>query len=136
LANQLANAFISLVARKKTAKAGAPLWDTTKFAVGQILSMRTYYNVKAIAGNVITVEDQNGTTMQVSQNIVEKMASGTHFAKEVPMNMTGLAELLETFSDTVFTVSFHKQPSVEGAKEALDKLTLNDIKANSAQIAK
>lgn len=102
LANQLANAFISLVARKQTAKAAAPLWDPKQLAVGQVLSMRTYYNVKIIAENTLTVEDQNGTTMQVSRNIVEKMASGTHFAKEVPMTMTGLAELLEGFSDTVF----------------------------------
>ncbi len=64
---------------------------------------------------MITVVDQNGTTMQVSRNIIEKMASGSHFAKEVPMNMTALAELLETLSDTVFTVCFHKQASVENA---------------------
>jgi hypothetical protein len=48
------------------------------------------------------------------------MASGTHFAKEVPMNMTALAELLETFYDTVFTVCFHKQATVDSAKETLD----------------
>lgn len=100
LAQQLANAFISLVSRKK--KEGAALWDTKQLAVGQVLSMSTYYNVKAIAGTVITVEDHNGTTMNVSKNIIEKMASATHFKREVPMNMTSLAELLETFSDTVF----------------------------------
>jgi hypothetical protein len=44
--------------------------------------------------------------MNVSKDIVEKMASGSHFAKEVALNMTSLAELLETFSDTVFTVTF------------------------------
>jgi hypothetical protein len=43
------------------------------------------------------------------------MASASHFAKEVPMNMTGLAELLEQCSDTVFTVQFHKQPNKEAA---------------------
>jgi hypothetical protein len=46
--------------------------------------------------------------MHVSRDIVEKMASASHFAKEVPMNMTGLAELLEELSDTVFTVQFNK----------------------------
>lgn len=70
--------------------------------------MTTYYNVKQIGADRITVEDQNGTTMHVSQNIIEKMASGTHHAKEVGMNMTALAELLETCKDTVFTCCFHK----------------------------
>lgn len=77
--------------------------------------MRTYYNVDSIAGDLITVVDQNGTKMHVSKNIIEKMASGTHFTKEVPMNMTALAELLENLSDTVFSVCFHKQPTVDNA---------------------
>jgi len=82
--------------------------------------MKTYYNVTGIAGNTINVEDENGTQMQVSKDILEKMFSATHFAKEVPMTMTGLAELLETCSDTVLTVCFHKQATVERAKELLD----------------
>lgn len=85
-----------------------------------------------IAGNTVTVDDQNGTTMQVSRDIVEKMSSGSHHAKEVPMTMTGLAELMETFSDTVFTVCFHKQPSVESAKETLEKLSLAELKKQAS----
>ncbi len=60
-----------------------------------MLSQTTYYNVKEIAGDRITVEDQHGGLMHVSRDIVEKMASATHYAKEVGTNMTGLAELLE-----------------------------------------
>ena len=66
--------------------------------------------------------------MNVSRDIVEKMASGSHSAKEVAMNMTGLAELLETFSDTVFTVTFYKQATVERAKELLDGTSVSDLK--------
>jgi hypothetical protein len=55
LSNQLANAFISLVARKK--KAGPALWDTKQLAEKQVLSMTTYFNVAGIAGNIVTVQD-------------------------------------------------------------------------------
>lgn len=89
--------------------------------------MSTYYNVTGIAGDSITVDDQNGTTMQVSKNIIEKMSSGTHFNKEVAMSMTALAELLENFFDTVFTVCFHKQATPESAKAALELTSYKDL---------
>jgi len=37
------------------------------------------------------------------------MSSATHFDREVGMNMTGLAELLSSISDTIFSVQFRKQ---------------------------
>jgi hypothetical protein len=66
--------------------------------------------------------------MHVSRDIVEKMASGTHFAKEVPMNMTGLAELLEQCSDTLFTIQFHKQPNKDTAQELIEATSFKDLK--------
>jgi len=51
--------------------------------------------------------------MHVSRDILEKMHSGTHFKTTVPMNMTALAELLESVGDTVFSVKFHKKPNEE-----------------------
>lgn len=51
--------------------------------------------------------------MDVSKDILEKMDSGTHFSKEIEMNMTNLAELLTTCGDTVFTVKFHKKPNLD-----------------------
>ena len=41
----------------KKAKPGPALWDTKQFAVGQVLSQTTYYNVTAIDGDRITVQD-------------------------------------------------------------------------------
>lgn len=136
LAKQLANAFISLVARKK--KNGPALWETKQLAVDQVLSMTTYFHIAAVAGNSVTVEDQNDTTMNVSKDIIEKMASGSHSAKEVGMNMTALAELLETLSDTVFTVTFQKQATVDRAKELLDATSVAQLKdqKNLSQIVK
>jgi hypothetical protein len=55
--------------------------------------------------------------MHVSKDILEKMDSGSHFAKEVPMNMTELAELLEAAGDTVFTVSFRKQINADHVQD-------------------
>lgn len=70
-------------------------------------------------GRDVFIADQNGDNKTVSKEIIEKWPSADHYAKEVPMTMTSLAELLETFSDTVFTVCFHKQPTVDGAAEKL-----------------
>lgn len=62
-----------------------------------------------IAGDRVTVQNQYGNLMHVSRDILEKMHSATHFAREVPRNMTELAELLTNVSDTIFTVQFRKQ---------------------------
>ena len=45
------------------------------------------------------------------------MDSADHYDKEVPMNMTSLAEFLVELGDTVFTCSFRKLPTVEAAEE-------------------
>lgn len=52
------------------------------------------------------------------------------------MTMTTLAELLETFSDTVFTVCFHKQPTVDNAADKLNAVDLAGAKKDAAKIAK
>jgi hypothetical protein len=57
--------------------------------------------------------------MHVSRDIIENMHSATHFKTTVPMNMTSLAELLETVGDTVFSVRFHKKPNEEQIKKRL-----------------
>ena len=116
--------------KKSAVKRGPALWDTKQFAVGQNLSQTTYFNVKEIAGGRITVEDQHGGIMHVSRDIVEKMASASHFNKEVPVNMTALAELLESCSDTIFSASFYKQPTVDAAKDKLASTRFADLKDN------
>lgn len=56
------------------------------------------------------------------------MASSSHFAKEVPMSMTELAELLEDCGDTVITVQFRKQANVEATVELLQAASFKDLK--------
>ena len=101
---------------KRTTK---PLWDTKKFEKDQFFSQTTYLNVKEIAGNRITVENQFGNTLYVSKDILEGMYSGDHFENEVAMNMTSLAELLQSVQDHIFTVTFRKQPTEEKAADLL-----------------
>lgn len=125
-------------AAKKVKRTSPPLWDTKQFAAKQFFSQTAYLNVKAIEGNRITVENSFGNTMYVSKDILEGMYSGDHFAKEVPMNMTGLAELLQSVQDHVFSVTFRKQPTEDGAidlLEAADKSTFTD-KAKLSKLSK
>jgi len=103
----------------KKVKRGKPLWDTKQFAEGQFFSQTAYLNVKATEGNRITVRNSYGGEMIVSRDILENMHSADHFKKEVPMNMTGLAELLQSVQDNIFTVQFRAQAKEETAKKAL-----------------
>lgn len=97
---------------KKGAKASSvvsdPLWDTKKFEVGQWMSSLAYYNVTEIDSSTITVQNSFGNELQVSKDILEKMHSANHYKSERPMNMTELAEILETAGDNCFTVNFRK----------------------------
>ena len=63
----------------------------------------------AIDANKITVRNSFGNELEVSKDILEKMNSAGHYVKEKPMNMTELAELLESVGDTCFTVNFRKK---------------------------
>ena len=71
-------------------------------------------------GSMVSVRNQFGHTMQMSKELLETMYSADHYEREVPLNMTGLAELLQSVSDHVFTVTFLKQASESGASHALE----------------
>ena len=86
--------------------------------MGQILSMTSYMTVIGL-GNMITVRNQHGNVMQMSKSLLETMYSATHYDREVPLNMTGLAELLQSVQDVIFTVNFKKQATESNALEAL-----------------
>ena len=79
---------------KKVKRTGKPLWDTKKYETKQYFSQTAYMNVKAIDGNRVTVQNSFGNDLYVSKDILEGMYSAEHFKKEVPMNMTAIAELL------------------------------------------
>ena len=103
----------------KVVRKEKPLWDTKQLAPEQWLSQTAYLTVKDITGSRITVENSFGQTMHVSRDIIEKMHSADHFKTSVPMNMTSLAELLESVGDTVFSVKFHKKPNEDQVQKRL-----------------
>lgn len=69
--------------------------------------------------------------MHVSRDILEKMDSANHFIREVPVNMTELAELLENAGDMAFTVSFKKKVTEELVNEKLKCATQAQFKDKS-----
>ena len=64
--------------------------------------------------------------MQMSKELLETMYSADHFEREIALNMTGLAELLQSVSDHCFTVEFQKQVSESSAAQ-----TLTNVDASS-----
>lgn len=119
-------------------KRGEPLWEPKKFETGQWFSQSCYLTVKEITPARITVKNSFGDEMHVSRDILEKMDSANHFQKEVPLNMTELAELLENAGDTAFTVSFKKKVTEESVMEKLQGATAKDLDNNKflAQLSK
>ena len=68
--------------------------------------------------NFCKIENQDGRSFDVATILITNdMDSADHYDKEVPMNMTSLAEFLVGLGDTVFTCSFRKLPTVEAAEE-------------------
>jgi hypothetical protein len=119
--------IISKAVEAKTGKKGKTsaalkleaLWDEKKFECGQWCSSLAYYNVTAIDARKVTVRNSYGHELEVSKDILEKMHSAGHFEKEKPMNMTELAELLESMGDTCFTVNFRKKVDVNQVEDKL-----------------
>lgn len=115
----------------KVARTSKPLWDPKQFEVKQWFSQRAYLQVQEISGNRITVKNSYDQPLYVSRDILEGMYSADHYKSEVAMNLTGLAELLLTVQDHVFTVGFRKQPSesdVADQLQAAEKATFSDPK--------
>lgn len=122
-------------AAKKVKRTTDPLWNPKKFETKQFFSQTAYLEVKEISGNRVTVQNSYGNALYVSKDILEGMYSADHFKKEVPMNMTSLAELLQTVKDHIFTVTFKKQPTEDSAIEAINNISKADFK-NEAQLKK
>ena len=78
--------------------------------------------------NMVAVRNQHGNTMQMSKELLETMYSAQHYDREVAMNMTGLAELLQSVQDIIFTISFKKQATKDNALQLLQSAGKNWFK--------
>ena len=89
--------------------------------------MTSYMTVLNIT-NMVAVRNQHGNTMQMSKELLETMYSAQHYDREVAMNMTGLAELLQSVQDIIFTISFKKQATKDNALQLLQSAGKNWFK--------
>lgn len=60
------------------------------------------------------------------------MWSGDHFDKEIKCTMTDLSGIIESCSDTIFTVQFKKMVDQKDVEAKLEATSLADLKNNSA----
>ena len=121
------------VAQKLKQRSG-PKWDLAKLATDQYLSMTSYMTVLNIT-SMVAVRNQHGNTMQMSKELLETMYSAQHYDREVGMNMTGLAELLQSVQDIIFTISFKKQANKENAFQLLQNAGKNWFKDDKVMAA-
>ena len=115
-------------AAKKVDKEVA-LWDTKQFEAGQYFSHHAYLTIESIdkSGDFIT-KNQHGGSVRVDLDYLEKFDSASHYHKEVGMTKTELAALIETAGDTVFSVTFNKQPNEESVTSKLEGLAHASLK--------
>jgi hypothetical protein len=94
--------------------------------------------VLEINGASIRVKNSFDETLQVSADILHKMDSASHFAKEIKTNMTELAEVLEMAGDMAFTVSFRKKVTEDNVCEKLGSTSVKDLSDDKfrSQLAK
>ena len=63
----------------------------------------------------------------MSKELLETMYSAQHYDREINLNMTGLAELLQSVQDIIFTVNFKKQATEANAAALLEAATKSDF---------
>jgi len=88
---------------------------------GQFLSETQYYKVISRNGLELEVENERGFQFSINKDIVEEgIYSGHQYNQELQVTRTELIEKLSKVGDTVFTVCFNKQPTVDAINEAIE----------------
>lgn len=92
-----------------------------KMNVGDRLFEVQYYEVVEIDldRKEAVLRNERGYELEVTHDVIEEgMYTANQFVNEERVSRTQLVEILENAKDTIFTVSFHKQPK---EKEVLDE---------------
>ena len=71
----------------------------------------------------------------MSKELLETMYSAQHYDREIAVSMTGLAELLHSVQDIIFTVSFKKRPTEANAVQLLQNAGKNWFKDDKQMAA-
>lgn len=89
-----------------------PKWDIAKLELNHYLSTTDYIRVADLQfegdTDKATVIDHQGVSGEYAKGLIENMYSATHYSREVNMSMTGLAELLQSVQDVIFTIKFKR----------------------------
>lgn len=103
---------------------------------GDILSETTYYqvqghNVNGTHGKSVRLTTSTGTTLAVTDSLLEQTSySSSQFTEEKKLSKTELAQMMSEVGDTVFEVSFQKQPAKEDIQAAIAKTNNGQFLSN------
>lgn len=105
---------------------------------GDKLSRLAYYEVVKTNNDCAIVKNENDFKFQISNGIVEnEMYSANQVKLTKKVSRTQLVEILEKAGDTVFTVTFYKQPTEKRICELLKSFDFtNATKADRKTLAK
>ena len=84
---------------------------TSDLKKGDFLSTTVYYTVEEVHDNGdVSVVDENGQSLRISKDIVERESYSSHqFDEDVVTNRTEVVNLLQHAGDTIFQVKFKKK---------------------------
>lgn len=78
--------------------------------VGDKLSTTVYYTVTGIQSGRVSVIDETGSTLTISNPIIERESfTAVQFDEEVKVSRTELVKALQNAGDTIFKVVFKKK---------------------------
>ena len=102
--------------------------------MGQFLSMTNYLTVLNInqTTQMVAVRNQRGQTMSMSRELVETLYSARHYDRVCYLNKKGMAELLMSVRDVVFTVNFTKKVQKANIEKLLSTAAQNCFADSSA----
>ena len=88
---------------------------------GNFLSETQYYKIISKNGSDVQVENERGFQFSIEKDILEEGIYSAHqYEQELKVTRTELIEKLSKVGDSVFTVCFNKQPSVNSINEAIE----------------
>ncbi|MEO1373949.1 MAG: hypothetical protein AAFW70_06445 [Cyanobacteria bacterium J06635_10] len=93
----------------------------SEIEIGQFISETQYYKIISKNGSDIEVENERSFQFSIGKEILEEGIYSAHqYNQELQVTRTELIEQLTKVGDTVFTVSFNKQPSANAINEAIE----------------
>ena len=95
---------------------------------GTRLSETQYYEVISVDHTTIKVKNERGFEFSMGHSIAEEGSySANQFSETKEVTRTELIEIFSKVGDTVFTVNFNKQPTIEAINKAIESANKGKI---------